>query len=171
MFLVADAPPHDHVINRTLDAVQSLRKQIVAIFPVAASGVREKAEFLMRATAFLTNAQYLFLTDHSGVGNPHAKPQTSQFNVERLDQLMIRMIIGELAGRKLLPTDIIATEGELPYGNGQSEPQQTSMVQPSINACGVGGFAGTQPMYKSTWFRCLVIGLTMVGCCILDRVC
>ena len=31
--------------------------------------------------------QYLFLTDHSGIGNPHAKPTTSNYTVERLDQL------------------------------------------------------------------------------------
>jgi uncharacterized protein YegL len=101
LFLVADAPPHDRYAERTLEAVEDLRRQGVRVFPVAASGVATKAEFVMRAAGFLTLGQYLFLTDHSGVGNAHAEPHVPDYQVERLDRLMIRMIASELAGRRL----------------------------------------------------------------------
>ena len=48
----------------------------VTVFPVASSGAKEVAEFIMRAVGFLTQGKYLFLTDHSGVGNAHAKPKS-----------------------------------------------------------------------------------------------
>lgn len=110
MFLVADAPPHDEHASRALDAVHLLRRQGVRIYPVASSGVGLKAEFVMRAASFLTLGQYLFLTDHSGVGNPHAKPHVPEYQVERLDRLMIRMITAELSGRRLTPDEVIAIE-------------------------------------------------------------
>jgi hypothetical protein len=111
MFLVGDAPPHDEHLRHTFDGVLTLRKKNVRVFPVAASGADLKCEFVMRATAFLTLGQYLFLTDHSGVGNPHAKPHVPEYTVEHLNRLMIRMIAGELAGKRLSAQDIGAYSG------------------------------------------------------------
>ena len=108
LFLVGDAPPHDRFAQRTLDAVGTLRDRGVRVFPVASSGVKLKAEFVMRTAAFLTMGQYLFLTDHSGVGNSHAKPHVPDYRVERLDRLMIRMIASELSGRRLEPGQALA---------------------------------------------------------------
>ncbi|MCH7687110.1 MAG: hypothetical protein IH899_10590 [Planctomycetes bacterium] len=110
LFLVADAPPHRRFSQRTVNAVLDLRSLGVTIFPVAASGVRDEAEFVMRAASFLTMGQYLFLTDHSGVGNPHTKPHTPRYQIEKLNQLMIRMIASELAGRWIPQHEIIAAE-------------------------------------------------------------
>lgn len=112
MFLVGDAPPHDEHLRQTLNGVLALKAKGVRVFPVAASGVDLKAEFVMRATAFLTLGQYLFLTDHSGVGNPHAKPHVPEYTVEHLNRLMIRMIAGELAGKRLTARDIGAYSGQ-----------------------------------------------------------
>ena len=123
VFLVADAPPHVQFAQRTLDAVQKLRRQGVTVFPVASSGVREQAEFIMRVIGFLTQGKYLFLTDHSGVGDLHAKPQAASYLVEKLDQLMIRMIAEKLSGQTGLPQDVIAVE----------EPDQVSSVVPEVN--------------------------------------
>jgi hypothetical protein len=103
LFLVADAPSHPRFASRTLKAVQDLRSKGVSVFPVAASGVADEAEYIMRVSAFLTLGEYLFLTDHSGIGNPHAQPHVSQYAVERLDRLMIRMIAQKLAGRLHTP--------------------------------------------------------------------
>lgn len=122
MFLVGDAPPHDEKIEAALEAVDSLREQGVRIFPVGASGVETKAQIVMRTSALLTMGQYLFLTDHSGVGNAHATPNVPEFAVERLDRLMVRMIASELAGKRLAAKEIIAIE------NG--ELQTTTMHQP-----------------------------------------
>ena len=120
LFLVGDAPPHDAFAGQTIDAVETLRAEGVRIFPVASSGVKFKAEFVMRAASFLTLGQYIFLTDHSGVGNPHAEPHVPDYRVERLNRLMIRMITSELCGRRLGPEEIIAFEqGKLQPAFGQ----------------------------------------------------
>lgn len=126
-FLVGDAPPHTQHIDQTLDAVMNLRKQEVTLFPIAASGARDEAEYVMRVSAFLTHGQYLFLTDHSGVGNPHAKPTAPKYNVERLDQLMVRMVATELAGEPVLARDIIAVE--------ESGGRLSLQIQPVEQAC------------------------------------
>jgi hypothetical protein len=98
LFLVGDAPPHEEYFRQTLEAVSALRRKTVRVYPVGCSGVAEQAEFIFRAAAFLTQGQYLFLTDHSGVGRAHAAPHVPDYQVERLDRLMVRMIASELAG-------------------------------------------------------------------------
>ena len=116
LFLVGDAPPHEEYGHQTLAAVAGLRRQSVRVFPVAGSGTAQQAEFIFRAAAMLTQGQYLFLTDHSGVGNPHTPPQVPDYQVERLDRLMLRMIASELAGRRLAATEVLAIEGgQSPY--------------------------------------------------------
>jgi hypothetical protein len=136
-FLVGDAPPHTQHIDRTLDAVMNLRQREVTLFPIAASGARDEAEYVMRVSAFLTQGQYLFLTDHSGVGNAHAKPTAPKYNVERLDQLMVRMVATELAGEPVLARDIIAVEE-----NGQPlslpiQPLEQASVDTEVQCCEV----------------------------------
>ena len=131
-FLVGDAPPHAQHFDQTLESVIQLRRKEVTLFPIAASGVRREAEYLMRISAFLTMGQYLFLTDHSGIGNAHAKPTTSNYTVERLDQLMVRMVTTELAGEPVLPRDIIAIEetGGPFFPPGQLPEQAAVEVMP-----------------------------------------
>jgi hypothetical protein len=121
LFLVADAPPHARHAKRTLDAVDALRKKGVAIYPVAASGSDDACEFVMRTAAVLTGGQYLFLTDDSGVGNAHAEPHIPFYHVEKLNQLMIRLIAGELSGRRVEPEQgqIIRTVGQPPQVAGK----------------------------------------------------
>lgn len=111
LFLVGDAPPHDEHAQEALDQVAQLRRQGVRIFPIAASGVSPRAEYLFRAAAFSTLGQYLFLTDHSGVGDPHEAPAALDYQVEKLDQLMVRLIAGELAGERLAPQQVLAVGG------------------------------------------------------------
>lgn len=111
MFLVGDAPPHARHHERTFVAVKKLRDRHVSIFPVAGSGTRDEAEFVFRSAACMTGGQYLFLTDHSGIGRPHATPHAADYNVEWLSAVMLRMIASELSGRDVLPSEILATEG------------------------------------------------------------
>jgi hypothetical protein len=112
-FLLADAPPHDDQIAATLAAVQGLRAKNVRLYPVAASGVAELAEHVMRMSAFITLGRYLWLTDDSGIGNPHAEPKVPCYEVELLQELMIRMISSELAGELIEAEadDILRTVG------------------------------------------------------------
>lgn len=129
LFLVADAPPHAQHAERTLAAVESLRRKGVVVYPIAASGVAEAAEAIMRASAALTSGQYLFLTDDSGVGNTHAEPHIPCYHVERLAGLMTRMVASELSGHRLdpRPEDIIRTVGRPVDGACAPDPQAVSV--------------------------------------------
>ncbi len=101
--------------------------------PTAASGVQMKAEFIMRVVAFLTQGKYLFLTDHSGVGNLHAKPHVPDYQVEHLNRLMIRMIASELSGRRLASKEVVAIEqGALPVSSGPWRPKQQGQQDSAV---------------------------------------
>jgi Mg-chelatase subunit ChlD len=131
LFLVGDAPPHQENLGATMSAVQRLRQKGVRLFPIGASGVETTAQIVMRTASLLTMGQYLFLTDHSGVGNAHATPDVSEFAVERLDQLMIRMLASELAGKRLQPQEVIAIEGGERYTTITPISQYRSVLPPA----------------------------------------
>jgi hypothetical protein len=113
LFLIADAPPHAQHIPRTITAANALRKRGVAIYPVACSGYDDACEAVMRSCAMLTGSQFLFLTDDSGVGDSHGEPHIPFYQVQRLEQLMVRMIASELSGRRIepQPSEVIRTVG------------------------------------------------------------
>ena len=167
-FLVGDAPPHDHDMLAAFEAASGLRANGVRLYPVASSGVAVKAEFVMRSVAFLTMGQYLFLTDHSGIGNPHAKPHASQYLVEHLDQLMVRMITSELCGRRLQPDEVLAIERgdmELPYGPGPILPEQRRQWQDQSHSSQAASFA--LPEGVGMW---LTLGVVLIGVCVYDSI-
>lgn len=94
MFLLLDAPPHF-----TQENVEIIKQQIkiaqdkgIRIIPIVASGANKNVEFLMRYFSVSTNGTYVFLTDDSGIGNPHIKPTTDDFKVEKLNDLIVRLI-------------------------------------------------------------------------------
>jgi hypothetical protein len=103
-FLVADAPPHQERETAFLAGVDAARKAGIKLYPVAASGVDDKAEFLWRLGAEWTLARYLFITDDSGIGGDHAEPHIPCFEVTRLNALMTRMVRSELAGHFIPPS-------------------------------------------------------------------
>jgi von Willebrand factor type A domain len=121
MFLVADAPPHAQDIGKTMAQADALRKKGVAIYPLACSGYDPACELVMRSCAMLTGGQFLFLTDDSGVGEAHGEPHIPFYHVERQAALMVRMVAGELLGRRLdpVPEEIIRTVGSPPKMKGQ----------------------------------------------------
>jgi hypothetical protein len=118
MFLVADAPPHDEQLKAMLPLIQKARKKGIRLYPIGASGVAEKAEYIMRHMALFTQGRYLWLTDDSGVGKSHAEPKVKCYQVTRLDQLIKRVIESELSGKRVEPKQesIIRTVGQ--YQNG-----------------------------------------------------
>lgn len=101
LFLVADAPPHAEAMAATLNTAEELRGQGVAMYPIAASGVAESAELVMRAAAAMSGGEYIFLTDDSGVGNTHAEPHIPCYSVQTLRNSMLRAIASELAGERI----------------------------------------------------------------------
>jgi Mg-chelatase subunit ChlD len=126
LVLVADAPPHDDRHNATLDATGALRSQGVQIVPIAASGVEATAQYMMRTMAALTQGRYIFLTDDSGVGNPHEEPDVACYVVTHLDQLIGRVLAGIAEGRRIEPGqgEIIRTVGS--YDRGRCVATHTS---------------------------------------------
>lgn len=118
VLLVADAPPHREALGATLGAVEHLREQGVRIVPVAASGVEDSAQYVMRAMAVLTGGRYIFLTDDSGIGNAHAEPDVACYVVTRLDQLIARVLAGIVEGRRVEPEqgEVIRTVGHYDRG-------------------------------------------------------
>ncbi|MCZ8324095.1 MAG: VWA domain-containing protein [Sphingomonadaceae bacterium] len=118
MLLVADAPPHDDKFGLAWRAAEHLRHSRVHIVPVAASGVADKAEYAMRAMAAATQSRYTFLTDDSGIGNPHAPPAIDCYLVTRLDALLRRVIDSQLSGRRIEPNkdEIIRSLGQYDQG-------------------------------------------------------
>ena len=132
LFLLADAPPHDDRILRTVEAVEALRSRGVSIYPVAASGTAERAEFVLRAAALLTGAEYLFLTDDSGIGLPHAEPHIPFYHVQRLDHQMLRMIRAELRGCSDADVEACLREQGKTGGNGDSTPLGHLLIQKNL---------------------------------------
>ncbi len=94
LFLVLDAPPHQgEEIARSLQATLSQAAAMgIRVIPVASSGVDEETEFLTRTAAVLTGGTYTFLTDDSGIGLPHKDPTNLDYQVEPLNDLLLRLI-------------------------------------------------------------------------------
>lgn len=113
-FFIADAPPHDIYVDDTFAGLDETRSLGVRLFPVAASGVADLAEYVMRTMAQATMAHYVFLTSDSGIGGEHAEPHIPCYHVELLYSLMARLVIGELVGGYVPPTEdqIIRTVGD-----------------------------------------------------------
>lgn len=105
LLLVGDAPPHDDDFGRAWIAAENLRAERVHVVPVGASGVADKAEYLMRAMAAATQSRYTFLTDDSGIGNAHAAPAIDCYLVTRLDALITRIIDSQISGRRIEPDE------------------------------------------------------------------
>jgi hypothetical protein len=123
-FLIADAPPHGHEIAQTFDALDELRHSGVALYPVAASGVAQEAEFIMRTSALASGGEYIFLTDDSGVGNSHAEPHIPCYQVEHLKDAMVRVVRSELAGHRVEsdPRAVVRSVGNSKHGVCQQGP-------------------------------------------------
>lgn len=93
-FLLLDAPPHNEnqIINDIHQTVEHAAKNGIRIIPIAASGIDKPTEFLMRYLAIITNGTYVFITDDSGIGNDHLEPTVGEFQVEFLNELLVRLI-------------------------------------------------------------------------------
>lgn len=94
MFLILDAPPHDtsEVAANLRMALEEAAGSGIRIIPIAASGVNEKTEAFLRSIAMLTGGTYTFLTDDSGVGNPHLEPTVGAYTVEALNDMIVRLV-------------------------------------------------------------------------------
>jgi hypothetical protein len=94
LFMVLDAPPHEGKENLELieKTIPVASEKGIRIIPLACSGVNKSTEYLLRSMALATNGTYVFLTDHSGIGNPHIEPTTDEYEVELLNDALVRII-------------------------------------------------------------------------------
>lgn len=95
LFVLLDAPPHHSPENlvKLQNLAETAAKKGIRIIPIAASGIDKSTEFLMRALALESNGTYLFLTDHSGIGNAHLEPSTESYKVEMFNDMLLRIIL------------------------------------------------------------------------------
>lgn len=94
LFLILDAPPHHEmqVIQNIQASVQKASEKGIKIIPVTASGIDKETESLMRFLSISTNGTYVFITNHSGVGGDHIEASVGEYEVEYLNNLMVRLI-------------------------------------------------------------------------------
>ncbi|MFD2671097.1 vWA domain-containing protein [Marinicrinis sediminis] len=93
-FLILDAPPHatSETISELQQTVAKASEKGIRIIPVASSGVNQMTEFWLRSLAQITGGTYVFLTDHSGIGHSHLPASVGEYEVEFLNDLMVRLI-------------------------------------------------------------------------------
>jgi hypothetical protein len=103
MFLIADAPPQvGRAVQQpsTASAVAAARAG-VKIFPVAASGTDDQAEYVMRELAFVTGGRFVFLSygvDGSSTATGDRTDITADdYDELPLDALVVRLVQDELS--------------------------------------------------------------------------
>ena len=101
VFLVLDAPPHytaDTV--RTINAaITKAAEEGIRIIPIASSGVDMTCQVLFRTWAVMTGGTYTYLTNHSGIGGSHDKPDVEEETVELLNNMLVRIIKEYVEGK------------------------------------------------------------------------
>ncbi|MBR6273884.1 MAG: VWA domain-containing protein [Lachnospiraceae bacterium] len=93
-FLIFDAPPHDGSaeIEMIRKAVETAAAKGIHVVPVVASNAERETELFGRALAIMTNGEYVFLTDDSGIGESHLEPIIGDYEVEKLHDIIVKII-------------------------------------------------------------------------------
>jgi hypothetical protein len=94
-FIILDAPPHqtEEIRQKMNSLAKKASEKGIRIVPILASGSQSSCEYLMRSIAMTTNSRFLFLTDDSGIGNPHAEPSVGAYDVVFLNDLIFKLIV------------------------------------------------------------------------------
>jgi Mg-chelatase subunit ChlD len=103
--LVADAPPHlDYGAPGYEHDMQGALARGIKLFAVGASGLDKSGEYIYRQMAQYTGGRFIFLT-YDKAHNPASGPgretvhDVSNYSVETLDKLVVRLVREELAKR------------------------------------------------------------------------
>lgn len=91
-FLILDAPPHEEKADEVAAAVKLAAQKGIRLIPVVSSNSDRNTELFARAAAITTGGTYVFLTDDSGIGDSHLEPIIGDYKVEKLYDLIIRVI-------------------------------------------------------------------------------
>lgn len=91
-FLIYDAPPHEGKEKMLTAAIEEAAAKGIRIVPVVSSNSDRETELFGRAAAICTGGTYVFLTDDSGVGGSHLEPIIGDYEVEKLHDIIVRII-------------------------------------------------------------------------------
>ncbi len=94
LFMVLDAPPHheEQIVSEMQNLTRLAAESGIKLIPIVASGIDKETEFLMRSISIATNGNYIFITNDSGIGNEHLEASVGEYEVEFLNDLMVRLI-------------------------------------------------------------------------------
>lgn len=100
IFHVLDAPAHEgsKYEEKFHGAVMTAAQKGIRICPIICSGAAELTEYTMRQAAIYTGGTFIFVTDDSGIGNPHHDPQLPNVTVELLNSMLVRLVKGYHTG-------------------------------------------------------------------------
>ena len=93
-FLIFDAPPHYGTERSLAASIKAAAEKGIRLIPVVGSNAERDTELFGRAIAVKTGGTYVFLTDDSGIGGSHLEPIIGKYDVEKLNELIIRVING-----------------------------------------------------------------------------
>lgn len=93
-FMVLDAPAHKNsrVIESLQSSIAAYSMKGIKLIPVFCSSYSKDCEFMCRQFAILTGGTYVFLTNDSGVGGSHLEASVGEYEVEKLNDLIVRLI-------------------------------------------------------------------------------
>ncbi|MEA2573649.1 MAG: hypothetical protein QOH93_947 [Chloroflexia bacterium] len=103
--LVGDAPPHLDYANDYAypDLLRQAVSKGIKIFPIGASNLDSGGEYIFRQFAQFTMGQFVFLTYANGVSGAPGPSTThdvpSDFTVQNLDSLVVRLVESEVANQ------------------------------------------------------------------------
>lgn len=128
LFLVCDAPAHqsEDVLKRLHISIERAAAKGIRVIPVASSGIDKETEFLLRMLAISTGGRYVFLTSDSGIGGEHIQPTIGEFQVQKLNDLMVKIANDYLAFSKPEPNQTVLPKTEQPT-------LVSPMPEPSVN--------------------------------------
>ena len=105
IFHLLDAPPHsndqyskNNYEKRFETAVRKAAGMGIRLCPILCSGADSLCEYLMRQEAIYTGGTFIFVTDDSGIGGAHHDPNIPDAVVEKLNDLMVRIVVGYHTG-------------------------------------------------------------------------
>lgn len=93
IFLILDAPPHADKNIQIQQLVKLSAEKGIKIIPIVASGINKSTEYLMKYMAAITQGDYVYLSDHSGIGNSHIKPTGIKENIDLLENKLKEIIL------------------------------------------------------------------------------
>jgi hypothetical protein len=100
IFHLLDAPHHDQEENREkyYNAVMLAAELGIRICPIICSGTNTFTEYIVREAAIHTGGTFIYITDDSGIGNPHHDPDLPNVVIEALNDMLVRLINGYHTG-------------------------------------------------------------------------